>query len=396
MEKHKKLSTPGATIGLDDSIAERVQDMASIDRREIKCRDGRIVVRYYVRYYSTDGKRNTLPGGFSRKKDAEVALGRMLAEQAAGTFGKPSQEILFTEVARLWLEKIKPEVGVRTFIDYQQVVGNHLLSYFGAKRIRDITTVDVERFRNETLLTVSPRTTNKILRVLKMTLGYAAKHKYVLEDPTRFVASVKQVKKETDFLGRVESDEIERLLAAASPAFRPLFYTAIWTGMREGELLGLKWAAVDLDKQRINVRQTYDSYGYREPKSKAGKRSIVMSPSLVEVLSQHKVTLKNNGNDDHVFQNTKGGPLHHANMISREFHPALQRAGIRRMPFHCLRHTFGALTASMGTPPKFIQAQMGHASLVVTLDTYGHLMPSADSGFGDRLDCFVHDFVHGK
>ena len=158
----------------------------------------------------------------------------------------------------------------------------------------------------------------------------------------------------------------------------------------------MKWGNVDFEKRRINIRQTYDPYGYREPKSKSGKRSIVMSPRLVEVLSQHKTTLEKNGNDDHVFQNTKGGPLNYANVISREFHPALERAGIRSIRFHDLRHTYGALTASMGAPPKFIQAQMGHASLVVTLDTYGHLMPSAYVGFGERFDDFVHDFVRNK
>ena len=374
--------------------------MASIDRKQVWNKTtGKLTTRYYIRYYDGTGanrKRKTLPGGFTRKHDAEVALGRMLAEQAAGTFGQPDQEFLFSEVSEKWLAKVEPEIGIRTFKDYQQVVNNHLLPRFGDRRVREIKSGEIEEFRSETLKEVSPRTTNKILRILKMLFSYAEQNKYMQENPTRYVASVRQEKQEMDYLGRIEPDEIERLLGASSPTFRPLFYTAIWTGAREGELLALKWENLDFDQKRINIRQTYDSYGYREPKSRAGKRSIVMSPSLAEVLANHKATLKNNGNADHVFQNTKGGPLNHANVISREFHPALERAGIRRIRFHDLRHTYGALTASMGAPPKFVQTQMGHASLTVTLDTYGHFMPSSYVEFGLKFDDFVHNFVHKK
>jgi len=369
--------------------------LASIDRKEILNKStGKITIRYYIRYYEGTGKgrkRKTLPGGFTRKHDAEVALGRMLAEQAAGTFGLPDQEILFREDAAKWLEEKEPEIGIRTIVDYKEVVNKHLLPAFGDRQIKQIESDDIVAFRNEKHKKVSPRTTNKILRVLKMVFAYAEDNGHLNKNPARKVRGVKQPKEEMDFLGRVEPDEIERFLAASSPEFHPLFFTAIWTGAREGELFALKWGNVDFEKQRINIRQTYDSYGYREPKSKASKRSIIMSPSLVEVLSQHKATLEKNGNDDHVFQNTKGGPLHQANVTRREFHPALERADIRRIRFHDLRHTYGALTASMGVPPKFIQNQLGHASLTVTLDTYGHLMPSAYVEFGDSFDNFVRN-----
>ena len=369
--------------------------MASIEKHSIFNKStGRTTIRYYIRYYEGSGKnrkRKTLPGGFARRKDAEAALGRMLAEQAGGTFGQPNQDVLFREVAAKWLDKKEPEIGVRTFVDYQQVMNNHVLPAFGDRQIKQIKSDEVVAFRNEKYKEVSPRTTNKILRVLKMVFAYAEDNEHTKGNPARRVRGVKQPKEEMDFLGRVEPDEIEKFLAASRPEFHPLFFTAIWTGAREGELFALKWGNVDFEKQRINIRQTYDQYGYREPKSKSGKRSVIMSPNLVEVLSQHKATLKKNGYADHVFQNTKGGPLHHANVIRREFHPTLERAGIRRIRFHDMRHTYGALAASMGVPPKFIQAQLGHASLMVTLDTYGHLMPSSYTEFGENFDNFVHD-----
>ncbi len=371
--------------------------MASIEKREyISGRTGKKTTHYFVRYYEGRGasrKRKSLPGPFTKKHYAEAAFERMQLEQAKGTFGQPSQDALFRYVAEKWLAEKEPEVGVRTIIDYMQVVKNHILPVFGDRQINQIKLDEIVAFRNEKHKKVSPRTTNKILGVLKMVFSYAEDNEHIEVNPARKVSRVKQTKEEMDFLGRVEPDEIERFLEAAHPDYYPLFVTAIWTGAREGELCALKWGNVDFKKRRINIRQTYDPYGYREPKSKSGKRSVVMSPSLAEVLSQHKANLEKSGNDDHVFQNSKGGPLHYANMIRREFHPALERAGIRRIRFQDLRHTYGALTSSMGAPPKFVQAQMGHSSLTVTLDTYGHLMTSAYSEFGETFDEFVHNLT---
>lgn len=372
--------------------------MASIEKRVLLNKStGKSTVRYYVRYYEGRGKdrrRKSLPGGFTRKHDAEVAKGRMQAEKAAGTFGQASQGQLFSEEADNWLKKVEPEVRIRTFMDYKQVVKNHLLPVFGDRQISQIKQDEIVTLRNDKLKVLAPRTTNKILEVLKMVFAYSEDNEHLKENPARKVRRVKQTKEEMDFLGRVEPDEIDRFLEAAPPDYYPLFFTAIWTGAREGELLALKWGNIDFEKQRINIRQTYDSFGYRDPKSESSKRSIVMSPSLVEVLSEHKASLQKNGNDDHVFQNKKGGPINYANMISRKFHPSLEKAGIRPIPFQDLRHTYGALTMSMGVPPKFVQAQMGHSSMTLILETYGHLIPSspsADLEFGQNLDAFLQN-----
>jgi len=374
--------------------------LASIEKKEIwNKKAGKLTTKFYVRYYEgrgKDRKRKSLPGSFTNKHIADTAMKRMLLEQAKGTFGQPDQEILFSEVAEKWLAKVEPEIGIRTFKDYKQVVNKHLLPVFGERRVREIKSGEIEEFRSGILKEVSPRTTNKILRILKMLFSYAEQNKYVQENPTRYVASVRQEKQEMDFLGRIEPDEVDRFLKAAAPEYLPLFCTAIWTGAREGELFALKWGNVDFNGRRIHIRQTYDKHGYREPKSAAGKRSIVMSPELTKVLVKHKATLRANGKgtgtDNPVFQNRNGKPLIPSTVI-RELHATLKRVGIRELRFHDLRHTYGALAASMGAPPKFVQNQMGHASLTTTLDTYGHWMPSAYVEFGEIFDDFVHNLV---
>lgn len=233
---------------------------------------------------------------------------------------------------------------------------------------------------------LSARTVNKIITVLKMLFKQAEEWGNLQENPARFIKRSKQERKEMDYLNR---EEIQHFLDAAAPDYYALFFTAVFSGARQGELLGLRWGDVDLEKRVIYIRRTYDAMGYREPKTKAGKRAIAITSELVKVLSEHKETLKNHGDNDPVFQNKKGKPINKANVISREFHPALERAGIRRIRFHDLRHTYGAIMATMGEYPKFIQRQMGHSALSVTMDNYGHLMPEVDEGFRERFDSFV-------
>ena len=205
--------------------------MASIEKRVLLNKStGKSTVRYYVRYYEGRGKdrrRKSLPGGFTRKHDAEVAKGRMQAEKAAGTFGQASQGQLFSEEADNWLKKVEPEVRIRTFMDYKQVVKNHLLPVFGDRQISQIKQDEIVTLRNDKLKVLAPRTTNKILEVLKMVFAYSEDNEHLKENPARKVRRVKQTKEEMDFLGRVEPDEIDRFLEAAPPDYYPLFFTAI-------------------------------------------------------------------------------------------------------------------------------------------------------------------------
>ena len=110
-----------------------------------------------------------------------------------------------------------------------------------------------------------------------------------------------------------------------------------------------------------------------------------MSPRLKDILKRHML-LRDSSNIDYVFTSSEGTPLSPSNVVSREFHPALKRAGLRRIRFHDLRHTYASLMIASRADIKFIQSQLGHSSAMITLDTYGHLMPGAATDAGDRLD----------
>ena len=153
--------------------------------------------------------------------------------------------------------------------------------------------------------------------------------------------------------------------------------------------MALRWSDIDFEKKVIFINRSYNPlYGFSEPKTRNAKRPVTISNSLVSILLDHHHRTGGEP-EDLVFSNKSGKPISRQNMVTREFYPALERAGLPRIRFHDLRHTYATLLISMGENAKFIQRQLGHARITTTLDTYGHLMPEAYEGFGGRFDSFL-------
>jgi integrase len=232
----------------------------------------------------------------------------------------------------------------------------------------------------------APATVNKLLVILGAMMKRAVVWRYIGENPVQYVDRVKPKHREMDYLA---PEEIRRLLDAASPEYRPLFATAVLTGARQGELLALRWGDLDLERRVLFIRRTYyPGHGFTEPKSASGRRAIKISPELSAILREHREAI-GGGAGDLIFGNGTGNPIDATNMLAREFRPALERAGLRQVRFHDLRHTYAALQTASGENFKFIQQQMGHASITTTMDLYGHLLPEASEGAGERLDALV-------
>jgi len=299
----------------------------------------------------------------------------------------------FSELAETWLESIKLDVKTASYSDYERQVRVHILPYFGKKKIDAIPPADIDKFRTVLAGEKKPdgsswstRRTNKALVVLGAIFRYAVENGYLREAPTRYMKKVKEDHREMDFLN---PEEIRRLLDACSPDLYPIALTAIFTGLRQGELFGLKWSDVDFGAKVIRVRRSYHpKYGFSSTKSEKGERMVIITPELAEVLVHHKTTT-GGGTDDLVFSNRAGNPISYSNIESREFYPALDRAGLRRIRWHDLRHTHAAVMVAKGVNVKLLQRQMGHADIGTTLNTYGHLIPEASEGVGEAFDEMV-------
>jgi len=188
-------------------------------------------------------------------------------------------------------------------------------------------------------------------------------------------------------------DEIKAMIGHLDSRWRPLLMTAIFTGLRSSELRGLRWRDVDLKKGEMHVRQRVDQYGqFGPPKSIAGERVIPLPPVVVATLREWKIACPN-GEAGLVFPTGAGTAENHANVINRGLIPAQIAAGVvdrsgnaKYSGLHALRHFYASWCINsvgdggLGLSPKIVQDRLGHSSIGMTLDTYGHLFPRGDDG----------------
>ena len=169
-------------------------------------------------------------------------------------------------------------------------------------------------------------------------------------------------------------DEIRRIIDnVKKQKYKTLFMLAVVPGAKQGELIGLTWSDIDWYNSRVVIERTFQHGRFYEPKSEASKRKIDLGPTVIHQLKKWKM-LCSPSKQDLVFPSDTGTPLEKNDMVRRHFEPALRRAGLRKIRFHDLRHTYGSLLIEQGEHPKYIQVQMGLSSINVTMDTYGHLM----------------------
>ena len=175
------------------------------------------------------------------------------------------------------------------------------------------------------------------------------------------------------------------------PKHFPFFLCALRTGLRLGELLALQWGDVDFRGGFIEVRRAFVVGEITTPKNGKSRR-VDMSKQLAETLKAVRIEQKKEalakGKElpDLVFVNGEGRYLEHANLRTRVFWPALAKAGLRRIRIHDLRHTFASLLIENNESLAYVRDQLGHHSIQITVDTYGHLVPGANRQAVDRLD----------
>jgi len=184
------------------------------------------------------------------------------------------------------------------------------------------------------------------------------------------------------------------LVAVRGDRWEALLATALATGMRQGELLGLKWGDVDLMSGAIHVQRQLQRDGtFAEPKTAKARRMIDLPASSVMIIKEHRRTQNEErlligaewSANDLVFCTHAGKPLSPRNVL-RAFKLTLRRAGLPDVLFHALRHTAATLLLLQGIHPKVVQERLGHATISMTLDTYSHLIPSMGRDAADRLD----------
>src|SRR6202030_2027115 len=276
-------------------------------------------------------------------------------------------------------------------------------SRFGQKKITAITRDEIKGFMSElTAKGLAKNTIRLAVAMLRVVLSAAVENRILASNPGlrlgRFIESQKAAH-EAQAMTREEAQVFLEAAKEFCPELHPLFLMALRAGLRKGELLAVRWGDIqfgtsDNDPNRyILVQRNYVHGRFTTPKSKKSRR-VDMSRELRRVLLELRdkrmleafMKGKTSIAEDLVFPSKAGTVLDQSNLTNYQFLPCLDRAGLRRFRFHDLRHTFGSLLIQSGASIVYVKEQMGHSSIQVTVDIYGHLIPRANVSFVDRLN----------
>ena len=232
----------------------------------------------------------------------------------------------------------------------------------------------------------APETRAKTVMILKAVFEKGIQWGYLAVNPARYVKRPRVPKCEVEFL---EPHEIFALIEATDPRYRCLMMFAALSGCRLSEILGLKWQDVDFANGKVHIRQTLQGGQFLAPKTDTSRRSIDLPPILMEEIATHQtrqmVELDSN-EYDLVFPNQVGRPEQPGNLRRRVLKPACRCAGLRKVGFHALRHSYVSMLVAQGENVKTIQALVGHSSAKITWDTYSHLFDGTTKEAACRLE----------
>lgn len=339
---------------------------------------------YVIVYRRPDGRQKWETVG-PNKKAAERALAERLAAVNGGRYTE-LKHATFAQFSKKWLaEYAEPRLKESTLESYRRHLRLDLAPALGRYPLTRITTGRIEELVNELLARgLAPKSVNNALVPLKLMLKHAVRWGYLSVNPAEPVQRVPVPHRE---MRALSADEVKHLLDAADEKSWLLLTVAVFTGLRRGELLAIQWGDIDWARAQIRVRRSLGKSGFMGPKTRNAIRTVDLAPQVLEALRGAKpVRSPQELEKQLVFSARNGQPLDADTMVRRRLHPAIRRAELGHIRFHDLRHTYASLLIQAGEHPKYVQSQLGHASITTTLDRYGHLLPSAYAHGGERLE----------
>ncbi len=354
-------------------------------------KDGTNRVYVRTRFYKCDGtgKRKRI-AIYGTSLEAAQAKRQKLEGRRIASFDADKRR--FCDYLTEWLTRSSSEKAwsTRTIDLYKHLIDKHIQPYFSAAPLGRITKEVVLSYFAQ--LRVGSRTRQQVYLLLRASLANA------VEDDVISVNPVGRPPKHSYRQFRsLTREEARRLLEVAQTSKHfTLLYLALVTGMRQGELFGLRWENIDFGNRFVSVTNTLirrkSEVALHPPKGKRMRR-IELSDQDIEVLRRHRESQKSKGFEDWVFTDTEGNPLQRHNFRHRDWHEIVEAAGLLPLRFHDLRHTAATLGLAAGAHIKAVQERLGHASAKMTLDVYAKAVPSIQREVADQMTGIVGDWV---
>jgi integrase len=346
-------------------------------------------VRWLADYIDSAGKRRAKQ--FEKRKDADAHLIKIRRDLQLGVHVADGASITVREASKLWLAKCADDGLERSTRDaYRQHVDLHIVPLLGTKKLSQLTTPGVHAFADELGKDRSPAMVKRVVQSLGAIIGEARRRGLAATNPVKDAKIKVGDRRKTKRPAIPTKAELKAIIAAASGKHRALVLTALFSGLRPSELRGVRWSAIDFKRGIITVVGRVDAWGeFGPPKTAAGERDVPLAPMALNALKQQRLAIAN-GPDGLVFPSDEGTPLNYQNIVKRVWSPLMISAGlykadparrdearepvkIAKYNFYALRHAAASLFIEQKLSPKRVQTLMGHSSITVTFDTYGHL-----------------------
>lgn len=339
------------------------------------------------------------------RKDAEKFLTEKLSEIDRGLLVY-NRKMKYKDYLDLWKEKTFVNLEITTIDGYVQKIEKHIKPYLGNIYIEDMKPLHLQNLYDKLLSEgninnnkgLSERTVLAIHRIIHSSLKQAVRWQLIVRNIADCVEPPRAKKYKASFL----SDEETRILLKKSEGteiYIPIAI-AIYTGARRGEILGLKWENINLDKGYIkiinNLCSTSKGIITKTPKTQDSIRNIAISDTLINILKQHKIEqLKNKMllggeyiDNNFVCSYYNGKPFN-PKRFSTKFHELLKKNNLPIIRFHDLRHSHASLLVKLGVQPKEISARLGHSNIGITMDLYSHLYEDVDKDVADKFEKLI-------
>lgn len=351
------------------------------------------------------GRRRQKKKRFKTKKEAEKYLNEQLNAINKGSYFEP-KNMIFGEYLDFWLENYAiPNTSARTVEGYSYIINQHVKPALGSIKISDLQPLHLQEYYSMKLKTgkidgsgLSAQSVKHQHRLISKALKEGVKWQFLARNVAEAVTPPKTKRAE---MMTWNSDQVKAFLVAAKlSVYYPVYLTTIYTGMRKGEVLGLRWQDLDSENNVLYVRQTLQpikgqGLTFKEPKTGKG-RSVTVSSSLVKELKkiykkqlEYKLLLGEDYNElDLIFSQKNGNPIQPAE-LSRNFHKIIQKVNIPDIRFHDLRHTHATLMLQQGIHPKVVSERLGHSTIGITMDTYTHVLPTLQKEAAQQFEQLI-------
>jgi integrase len=374
---------------------------------------------WVVDYVDQSGKRRLKT--CVKKKDADRYEATSRVEVMHGTHTADSASVTTAEAGKRWIESARNAGLERSTVEqYEAHLKFHIVPFLGRTKLSQLSAPTVREFEDRLMEGTepggveprprSPAMVKKVRGSLSALIGDAQERGLVARNVVRDLRARRKRGKERQGERRQRGKlkigvdipspaEIKAIVGALQGRWRPIMLTAIFTGLRASELRGLRWADVDFAKKELHVRQRADRYNaIGAPKSEAGERTVPLTPIVSNALKEWKLAAPKS-DLDLVFGSSRGTIQSHANLINRALVPVQIAAGVtvtekgpdgapivraKYTGLHALRHFYAswcinaASAGGLGLAPKVVQERLGHSSIMMTMDTYGHLFERGD------------------